>query len=136
MLRQSELRLITQGTACQILEISPAALFRYLNKLSERGAAGVRHGNTGKNPCNRMEESQRIQIIRLMGTKYYNLQLALVCKYLFRDEEISVSEEFIRGFIKSNEGEKANQGLEKDHQLAKTRNRFGELIQIDGNPHR
>ncbi|WP_418542052.1 helix-turn-helix domain-containing protein [Parasutterella excrementihominis] len=56
MLRQYELRLITQGTACQILGISPATLFRYLNKLSEGGVAGLRHGNTGKKPHNRMEE--------------------------------------------------------------------------------
>ena len=56
VLRQYELRLITQGTACQILGISPATLFRYLNKLSEGGVAGLRHGNTGKKPHNRMEE--------------------------------------------------------------------------------
>lgn len=136
MLRQYELRLITQGTACQILGISPATLFHYLSKLSEGGVARLRHGNTGKKPYNRMEESQRMQIIRLMGTKYRDFQPALVCKYLFRDEGISVSEEFIRRIIKSNEGERANNGLEEHHPLRRRRNRFGELIQIDGSPHR
>lgn len=136
MLRQYELRLITQGTACQILGISPATLFRYLNKLSEGGVAGLRHGNTGKKPHNRMEESLKAQIVRLVGTKYRDFQPSLVCKYLFRDEGVSVSEEFVRRIIKSNEGERANNGLEEHHPLRRRRNRFGELIQIDGSPHR
>ena len=83
-----------------------------------------------------MEESQRTQIIRVMSTKYQDFQPSLLCKYLFRDEGVSVSEKFIRRIIKSNEGEKANQGLEEHHQLRRRRNRFGELIQIDGSPHR
>lgn len=136
MPRQYELRLITQGTACQILGISSATLFRYLNKLSKGGVAGLRHGNTGKKPYNRMEESQRRQITHLVCTKYRYFQPALVCKYLFRDEGISVSEEFIRKIIKSNEGARAGKGLEEPHPLRRRRNRFGELIQIDGSPHR
>lgn len=136
MLRQYELRLITQGTACQILGISSATLFRYLDKLSKGGVAGLRHGNTGKKPYNRMEESQRRQITHLVCTKYRDFQPALVCKYLFRDEGISVSEEFIRKIIKSNEGARAGKGLEEPHPLRRRRNRFGELIQIDGSPHR
>lgn len=78
----------------------------------------------------------KAQIVRLVGTKYRDFQPSLVCKYLFRDEGISVSEEFVRRIIKSNEGERANNGLEEHHPLRRRRNRFGELIQIDGSPHR
>ena len=111
MLRQYELRLITQGTVCQILGISSATLFRYLNKLSEGGVAGLRHGNTGKKPYNRMEESQRRQITHLVCTKYRDFQPALVCKYLFRDEGISVSEEFIRKISRVTREQEPAKGL-------------------------
>jgi len=59
VLRQYELRLITQAAACQILRVSPATFFRYLKKLGEGGVEALKHGNTGKRPHNRMEESRR-----------------------------------------------------------------------------
>lgn len=70
MLRQYELRLITQPAACQILRVSPATLFRYLKKLGEGGVEALKHGNTGKRPHNRMEESRRSRIVDLISTKY------------------------------------------------------------------
>ena len=92
MLRQYELRLITQAAACQILRVFPATFFRYLKKLGEGGVEALKHGNTGKRPHNRMEESQRSRIVDLISTKYCDFQPALICKYLLRDEGIDVSE--------------------------------------------
>ncbi|WP_366143036.1 helix-turn-helix domain-containing protein, partial [uncultured Parasutterella sp.] len=74
MLRQYELRLITQAAACQILRVSPATFFRYLKKLGEGGIEALKHGNTGKRPHNRMEESQRSRIVDLISTKYCDFQ--------------------------------------------------------------
>lgn len=135
MLRQYELRLITQVAACQILGVSPATFFRYLKKLGEGGVEALKHGNTGKRPHNRMEESRRSRIVDLISTKYCDFQPALICKYLLRDEGIDVSEEFIRRIVKAQDPVTRNVLLEEAHPLRRRRNRFGELIQIDGSPH-
>lgn len=135
MLRQYELRLITQAAACQILRVSPATFFRYLKKLGEGGIEALKHGNTGKRPHNRMEESRRSRIVDLISTKYCDFQPALICKYLLRDEGIDVSEEFIRRIVKAQDPVTRNVLLEEAHPLRRRRNRFGELIQIDGSPH-
>lgn len=96
----------------------------------------MRHGNTGKRPYNRMEESLRSQIVSWIDTKYRDFQPALVRKYLLRDEGISVSEEFIRKIIKNSQAtESEPEGKEDLHPLRRRRSRIGELIQIDGSPH-
>lgn len=82
-----------------------------------------------------MEESQRARIVDLVATKYCDFQPALVCKYLRRDEGIDVSEEFIRRIIKANAPNATPKSSEETHPLRRRRNRFGELIQIDGSPH-
>lgn len=110
-------------------------MFRYLKKLSKGGVQALKHGNSGKRPHNRMEESQRARIVDLVATKYCDFQPALVCKYLRRDEGIDVSEEFIRRIIKANASNATPKPPEEAHPLRRRRNRFGELIQIDGSPH-
>ena len=134
ILQQYKLHLITKSQACQLLGISQSSLYRRLEKFEKEGIKGLIHGNTGRQPINRMEESLRSELAFALLNKYQGFQPALAKKYLRRDFGVNVSEEFIRQLIK--EGAKGETGKSAElHPLRRRRSQFGELIQIDGSPH-
>lgn len=98
------------------------------------GADGLIHGNTGKEPHNKIESSTREKILEVMQQESLRqMPYSLAIRYL-RHEGIEVSAETLRRLLKVDpvlqKERKSNQ-----HPLRRRRAQFGELIQLDGSPH-
>ena len=92
------------------------------------------HGNTGKEPHNKIDSSTREKILGVMQQESLRqMPYSLAVRYL-RYEGLEVSAETLRRLLKDDpvlQQERKN----ALHPLRRRRAQFGELIQLDGSPH-
>lgn len=134
VLRLYELGLVSAKAAIAQLKVDRSTFYRQLKKYKSEGLVALRHGNSGKEPVNKLDPEVKQRIEHLLLTRYAGFQPALVKKYLAQEDGISVSEEYIRRLLKRN-GREAQRQKQQLHQSRRRRSRFGELIQVDGSPH-
>lgn len=125
---------ISLKQASIMLERTPRTIMRLAAKYRDFGADGLVHGNTGKEPHNKIDSSTREKILGVMQQESLRqMPYSLAIRYL-RHEGIEVSAETLRRLLKVDpvlqQERKSNQ-----HPLRRRRAQFGELIQLDGSPH-
>ena len=125
---------ISLKQASIMLERTPRTIMRLAAKYRDLGADGLIHGNTGKEPHNKIDSSTRKKILEVMQQESLRqMPYSLAIRYL-RHEDIEVSAETLRRLLKEDpvlqQERKSNQ-----HPLRRRRAQFGELIQLDGSPH-
>ena len=125
---------ISLKQASIMLERTPRTIMRLAAKYRDLGADGLIHGNTGKEPHNKIDLSTRKKILEVMQQESLRqMPYSLAIRYL-RHEGIEVSAETLRRLLKGDpvlqQERKSNQ-----HPLRRRRAQFGELIQLDGSPH-
>lgn len=125
---------ISLKQASIMLERTPRTIMRLAAKYRDLGADGLIHGNTGKEPHNKIDSSTRKKILEVMQEESLRqMPYRLAIRYL-RHEGIEVSAETLRRLLKGDpvlqQERKSNQ-----HPLRRRRAQFGELIQLDGSPH-
>ena len=125
---------ISLKQASIMLERTPRTIMRLAAKYRDFGADGLVHGNTGKEPHNKIDSSTREKILEVMQQESLRqMPYSLAIRYL-RHEGIEVSAETLRRLLKVDpvlqHERKSNQ-----HPLRRRRAQFGELIQLDGSPH-
>ena len=134
ILRQFELGIISAKVACQQLSVTRPTLYRQLKKYRSGSIQSLRHGNTGQVPANKLPARISKRIEELLPGRYSDFQPAPAKKYLKQEEDIEVSEEYLRKQLVAY-GRQARKKRQTLHQSRRRRSRFGELIQIDGSPH-
>ena len=125
---------ISLKQASIMLERTPRTIMRLAAKYRDLGADGLIHGNTGKEPHNKIDLSTRKKILEVMQQESLRqMPYSLAIRYL-RHEGIKVSAETLRRLLK---GDPVLQQERKSNQqpLRRRRAQFGELIQLDGSPH-
>lgn len=125
---------ISLKQASIMLERTPRTIMRMAAKYRDFGADGLIHGNTGKEPHNKIDSSIREKILELMQQESLRqMPYSLAVRYL-RYEGLEVSAETLRRLLKD---DPALQQERKSalHPLRRRRAQFGELIQLDGSPH-
>ena len=125
---------ISLKQASIMLERTPRTIIRLAAKYRDLGADGLIHGNTGKEPHNKIDLSTRKKILEVMQQESLRqMPYSLAIRYL-RHEGIEVSAETLRRLLK---GDPVLQQERKSNQqpLRRRRAQFGELIQLDGSPH-
>ena len=129
--------LLSPPEAAKAMKLSVRQFYRRLAAWKRGEASEPPHGNKGRPPKNRLPGDVRLKIIELAATKYQDFPPTLLAQYLGRHERIKVSKETVRKILRELSPQASEQSLRSaGHFLRRRRSRFGELVQIDGSPHR
>lgn len=127
----------TQVSAGFALGISERQVRRIVAKVRQNGDLGVVHGGVGRQSCNKFSDELIAQISELLREKYSDFGSTFASEKLLELHNIKASKETVRKLqIKLRLRKSKRKREKKLHQLRERRPRFGELIQIDGSPHR
>ena len=127
---------ISVEEAMVLLKLSRSSIYRLCSRYAQGGKQALLHGNRNQPPSNKLEEQLRERILQLLELKYADFQPALAAEYLQREEGIEVSRETVRRLYRQiSPSQKTSKGGVA-HRLRRRRQCFGELVQIDGSPHR
>ena len=128
---------IKQKHAGHQLDISVRQIQRLVKRYRTEGAKGLIHKNRGRVSNRLLPEEKRKQIVNLIKTNYPDFGPTLACEKLLERDGIKCSSETIRK-IMTEEGlwnPKKKQIMEI-HTYRERRPCIGELIQLDGSPHK
>lgn len=109
---------------------------RLLARYRKEGAAGIAHGNRGKRPYNKLDDSVKARVRELAESKYSGLNTQHLTETLSEHEGLLVSRSTVRRVllgsgIKSPRTRRAPRHRSRRERRAQQ----GMLLQIDGSPH-
>jgi transposase len=124
------------GEAAAGLGLSVRHVRRLLARYRKEGAAGIAHGNRGKRPYNKLDDSVRARVRELAESKYSGLNAQHLTERLADFEGLSLSRSTVRRVllgagIKSPRTRRAPRHRSRRERRAQR----GMLLQIDGSPH-
>lgn len=104
---------------------------------SEKGPAGLVHGNKGRTPANSLNKKLRDTIISLSNSKYANSNDSHFTELLMEREGIEVSRETVRKLRRSSGQKPKRRRRPRKHRSRRPRKPCqGMLVQWDGSPHK
>jgi len=122
--------------AGEVLGVSLRQVWRLLAAFREKGAAGLTHGNRGREPVNKMASATRERIVALAQERYTDYNDSHFAEKLEQEHTITVSRSTLRRIRRSigqGSPRKCRRPLHR-----KRRERYsqsGMLLQLDGSPH-
>lgn len=128
---------ITINSATQLLQKSRRTVERYLRRYRKEGIRFVIHGNTGRAPINKMPDSLKKEVQRLIQKKYYDFNLQHLSELLRKNEGLSIKRETLRSW--AHEIHHVKRAKRRRTRVRKYRERMGLpglMLQMDGSPHR
>lgn len=129
-------RIKQKHTSCQ-LGISVRQIQRLVKRYKRDGAKGLIHKNRGRVSNRLLPEEKREQIVDLIKNNYSDFGPTLACEKLLGRHGILSSKETVRKLmIAENLWLPKKKKIEKIHLYRARRPCAGELIQLDGSPHK
>lgn len=126
-----------QEHASKQLGISVRQVQRILRKYKKDGAKGLIHKNRGKEGNRLMSRKIREQIINLIKTNYPDFGPTLACEKLLERDGIKCSSETVRKIMtEAGLWNPKKKQIMEIHTYRERRSCVGELVQLDGSPHR
>ncbi len=109
---------------------------RLLARYRKEGAAGVAHGNRGKRPYNKLDDTVRVKVTQLTESKYEGLNTQHLTEILSEREGLNLSRSTVRRIllgagIKSPRKRRAP----RHRSRRERRSQQGMLLQIDASDH-
>ena len=123
--------------AAKTLGVSYRHAKRLRKKLSEKGVAGLSHGNRGRDPANKTPEELKSRVMALSNEKYKDFNDTHFFEMLRDVEELEVSRETVRS-IRRGEGikPKVKRKPRKHNKRRERKESEGLMMLWDGSPHR
>ncbi|MGR5222466.1 helix-turn-helix domain-containing protein, partial [Vibrio parahaemolyticus] len=127
---------ISISNASKLLNKSRRTIERYLRRYRTDGIRFVVHGNTGREPPNKMPNVLKRQVQSLIKAKYYDFNLLHLADMLEVFEGIKIKRETLRTWA-----HEIHHVKRAKHRRAKVRRRRermeaeGLMLQMDGSPH-
>jgi len=136
IIRDLKLKRLSQKEAGKLLNLSDRQIRRLLKRYGKEGEKGLISRKRGKASNNRLSEELKVGVLFLIQEYYYDFGPTLAAEKLDELHNISISKETVRQImIAENIWKSKSKKEKKAHQRRKRREKFGELIQIDGSPH-
>lgn len=127
---------MTNAQAAGALGLSVRQLQRLKARVRRLGPLGVRHGNAGREPHNKLPQALRRKIHELAATTYAQYNFSHLADTLPLDEGIVVSDETLRRLLRPvGHGGKLRR-IKVHRRRRQRRSKEGELLFLDGSPHR
>lgn len=122
--------------AAQALRLSVRQVQRLKQRVRVQGARGVVHGNVGRAPHNQTPQRIKERVIQLATQDYAHFNFSHLADQLSEAHHLSFSDEILRRWLRPlGHGRPLRRG--KPHRRRRERRpREGELLFLDGSPHR
>lgn len=137
VLERMKAKKMTQKKGAEALGLSVRQVRRLQKKYAEKGAAGLIHQGRGKPGNNRLPIETRREAINLLHSLYSDFGPTFAHEKLVENHGLNLSTGSVRQIMISEKlwvPRKAKKIV--THQMRERRACFGELVQIDGSPHR
>jgi len=136
-MEQIEGKRITQKEAAKQLKISERHVRRILRSYRQTGAAGLVSKRRGKRSNNQLKAEVKQQALDLIYSKYYDFGPTLAHEKLIEEHGLELSRETVRQLMIREGVWKAKKARKLVvHQMRERRACLGELVQLDGSPHK
>jgi transposase len=122
--------------AAKILNKSRRTIERYLQQYQIMGIQFVVHKNSGKSPANKISDSIKDRVQKLIKAKYFDLNLTHLKEILEKNERIEVRRETLRNW--AHEIHHVKRAKKRRAKARKRRDRMespGLMLQMDGSRH-
>ena len=128
---------ISQIEASKLLRLSYRQTNRLVNRVRKGGIKALSHGNRGKESKRKISEDKIDEIIQIYQEKYHDFKPTFACEKLLENHKIKISNEKLRQILIKRDLWIPRKHKNKNcHTWRERRAYRGELIQIDGSPHR
>lgn len=137
VLERMKAKKMTQKKGAETLGLSVRQVRRLQKKYTEKGAAGLIHRGRGKPSNNRLPPETRREAINLLHSLYSDFGPTFAHEKLVENHGLNLSAGSVRQIMIREKlwvPRKAKKIV--THQMRERRACFGELVQIDGSPHR
>lgn len=129
--------ILNREESARLLQVSQRTVSRIASKVKNRGIFGVKHGNLGKSPANRLPEDLKQTVIDLLRTKYFDFNVKHFHEVLVSEFNIPVSYRTLWSWCKEmklvkNPRIKRRRKREYRHRMPQE----GLLLQMDGCHHK
>jgi transposase len=124
---------LTIEEGAELLGLSVRQTWRLRTRFADGGAAGLRHGNAGRTPPNKIAEALRQRVVALARGRYQGVNDS----HLAEREKIQISRRSLQRILRA-----AGLTSPRKHRAPRYRSRRerrpaeGMLVLVDGSPHR
>ena len=128
---------LTRTEAASLLQISPRTISRRGRKVEKQGILGMKHGNTGKEPFNKTAADFKTQVMQLVKSRYFDLNITHCLEKLKELHGLSLNYYVLRRW--SHEYRLVKRKHHRRSKPRRYRDRMpneGLLLQMDGSHHR
>jgi len=127
-------REINGTEAARLICLSIRQTKRLKNKVKERGAAGLIHGNRNKSSNRRLPQSERLRIAKLLHKRYYDFGPTLAAEKLRENHRLVRDPKTIRQIMIDEQlwRSRKKKNREKHRSWRQRKASYGEMIQFDG----
>ena len=128
---------IKQRKAAEILDLSIRQIKRLIRKYRKMGIISLVHGNRGKVSNHRINQEEINKVLEIIKIKYADFGPTLAHEKLTENNQINFGVEKLRlSMIDCGLWIQKQRKKVTVHQLRERRKCIGELVQIDGSPHK
>lgn len=128
---------IKQRKASEILDLSIRQIKRLIRRYRKTGIIGLVHGNRGKVSNHRIDQKEINKVLEIIKLKYADFGPTLAHEKLLENNQINFGVEKLRlSMIDCGLWIQKQRKRVTVHQLRERRKCLGELVQIDGSPHK
>ena len=128
-------REIRQAEAADLLNLTERQIRNLRDKVREKGALGLAHGNRGKRSPRKMAAELEERIVGLVRARYEDFKPKLAAEKLAAREGIRISDEKLRQVMIEHGLWKVRRKRGPVHGWRERRARWGEMSQMDGSHH-
>lgn len=136
VLAQVDVGELSIEAASGLLALSRRQVFRLLRRYRSEGAASIRHKSRGQPPNNKLDPARRAFALALIRESYAGFGPTLASEALAEHHGLRVSRETLRKWMIEDGLWLSRQLRRRLHQPRLRRERYGELVQIEGSDHR
>jgi transposase len=127
---------VTGREAADVLGVSLRHVWRLLAAFREEGAAGLAHGNRGREPVNKPPQAVRERILILARERYADYNDSHFTEKLAQEHGIEVSRPTLRRLRRSiGQGSPRKRRAPRHRKRRERYSQSGMLLQLDGSPH-
>jgi transposase len=129
-------RRVTGREAADVLGVSLRHVWRLLAAFREEGAAGLAHGNRGREPVNKIPQAIRERILALAEERYADYNDSHLTEKLEQEHQIKVSRPTLRRLRRSiGQGSPRRRRAPRHRKRRERYSQSGMVLQLDGSPH-
>ena len=136
VIRASLVGRMTVLEAAPALGVSPRQVKRLRRKVEAAGAEGVIHGNAGREPHNRTPDDLRERVIGMARHEYARYNFSHLADTLSEEHGVKLSAETLRLWLRPLGHGRPSRRVKTHRRRRPRRPREGELLFLDGSPHR